>query len=166
MCSGVSMTGTQIVMFSAMPTFVPGLACRADGLHGQAVAEHGVVPRLVEPPRRQLQPGRVDADAVAELDERAELVDREDVLHAIGQPLGDVAGVVGERLRRVARFPAADAVLQRLRQVPVIERRERLDAVREQLVDEPVVEVEALRVRRSGALRETRAARRSRTGTS
>ncbi len=26
MCSGVSITGTQMVMFSASPTFVPGFA--------------------------------------------------------------------------------------------------------------------------------------------
>ena len=130
------------------------LRLRADRLHGEAMPEHGVMPRLVEAARRQLQPGRVDADAIAELDERAELVDREDVLHAIGQMLRDVARVVAERLRRVARLPAAAVVLQRLRQVPVIERRERLDAVGEQLVDEPVVEVEALRVRRAVALRE------------
>ena len=55
--------------------------------------------RLIEARPAQLEPGRVDADAVAELHEGAELVDREDVLHAIGEMLGDVAGVVAERLR-------------------------------------------------------------------
>ena len=39
-------------------------------------------------------------------------------------------------------------VLQRLRQVPVIEGRERCDAVGDELVEEPVVEVEALRLAR------------------
>ena len=115
--------------------------------------EHGVVPRLVEAVRRQLQAGRMDPDAVAQLDECAELVDREEVLHAIGEVLRNVTRVVGECLRRVARLPAAAVVLQRLRQIPVIQSRERLDAVREELVDQPVVEVEALRVRRAGALR-------------
>ena len=62
-------------------------------------AEHRVVPRLVEAARRQLQPGRVDADAVAQLDERAELVDREDVLDAIGQP-------ARRRSRRSRRRPS------------------------------------------------------------
>ena len=54
----------------------------------------------------------------------------------------DGLGVLDERLGGRARRPAA-RVLERLRRVPVEERRERLDPVREQLVDEPVVEVEA-----------------------
>ena len=41
-------------------------------------------------------------------------------------------------------------VLQRLRQVPVVERGERLDAGREQLIDQSAVEVEALGVRLAG----------------
>ena len=64
---------------------------------------------------------------------------------AVAEPRGDDLGVLGERVDRLARGPAA-AVLERLRQVPVVERDEGLDAVREQLVDEPVVEVEAGRV--------------------
>ena len=57
-----------------------------------------------------------------------------------------MAGIIAERLRRFARSPAADLVLERLRQVPVIERRVGLDALPEQFVDEAVVEVEALGV--------------------
>ena len=64
------------------------------------------------------------------------------MLHAIGQMLGHVAGVVAECLGGVARLPAADPVLERLRQVPVIQRGERLDAVGEQFVDQTIVEVE------------------------
>src|SRR4030095_14183072 len=41
-----------------------------------------------------------------------------------------------------------------LRQIPVIERRERRDAAGHEVVEEPVVEVEALRIWRAGALRE------------
>jgi hypothetical protein len=48
---------------------------------------------------------------------------------------------------RAATWPAADLVLERLRQIPVIERRVWLDALLEQFVDEAVVEVEAPGVR-------------------
>jgi len=47
---------------------------------------------------------------------------------------GDVPGVVGESLRRLAALPAPDPVLERLRQVPVVEGGERLDAGRQQFV--------------------------------
>jgi hypothetical protein len=123
------------------------------------------MPNLIEPARPEVQPGRgleagdsvsnrhFDA-AVSHLDEGAELVDREEVPHAVAELLGHVAGVVGERLGRVARLPAAVLVLQGLRQVPVVERGERLDAGRLQLVHETVVEVQALRVRLTGPVRE------------
>ena len=63
---------------------------------------------------------------------------------AIAEPDRDDLDVLRERLGRLARRPAA-AVLERLREVPVVERHERLDARGEQLVDEAVVEVEARR---------------------
>ena len=69
------------------------------------------------------------------------------------------------RTRRRSRAPASRRVLERLRQVPVVERDERLDPVREQLVDEPVVEVEARVVHGGRAPRAGCAATRSRTGT-
>ena len=83
---------------------------------------------------------------------------------AVAEPAGDRLGVLDERLGGRARRPAA-GVLERLRQVPVVERRERLDAVREQLVDEPVVEVEPGLVHACRARRGGRAATRSRSGT-
>src|ERR671935_280583 len=58
------------------------------------------------------------------------------------QPREDGVRVCDERLRGCALGPAA-GILERLRSVPVEERRERLDLVRKQLVDEPVVEVES-----------------------
>src|SRR5262245_63240545 len=95
---------------------------------------------LVEIAVRQLQSGRaakvqrlastdlrVEA-LVASLDERAELVDRKEVLDAIAEVLGDVPRVVGEGLGGVLRLPAAVFVLECLRQIPVIERGERFDA--------------------------------------
>ena len=67
--------------------------------------------------------------------------------------LGHVARVVAERLRSLARFPSADTILERLRQVPVVERGEGFDAVGEQLVDEAIVEVEPFGIGRAAALR-------------
>src|SRR6202034_1087057 len=48
----------------------------------------------------------------------------------------------GEALRGVSRRPAT-GVLERLRQVPVVERRTRLDAPLEHRLDEAAVEVES-----------------------
>ena len=129
------------------------------------MGEHGVVPRLVEPRPRQGEPRREGAVAVAQLDEGAHLVQGEELADPVAQLRGDEARIGGEGLGGVARFPAA-AILQRLRQVPVIERGEGHDAVGQQLVDQPVVEGEALRVGRPAPLRKTGAARRSRSGRS
>jgi hypothetical protein len=95
----------------------------------------------------------VHAGAVPQFHEGRELVDGEEALYPVAELFGDIARVIGKRLGGVARLPSA-AILQRLRQVPVIERRERLDAIAEELVEEPIVEVETLRIRRAGPLRE------------
>ena len=71
----------------------------------------------------------VHAQPVAEPRDHPRLVLRDPVAHAIAEPGGDDLGVLRERLDRVARRPAA-AVLERLRQVPVVERDVRLDAAR------------------------------------
>src|SRR5262245_3382009 len=130
------------------------------------MTEHSMMPDLVELAIRKLETGRtteveglaagaLDIEAlIAAFDERGELVDREVVLDPVAELLGDVPGVVAERFRRLLRAPPAVLVLERLRQVPVVERRVRLDAGRQQLVDEAAVEVDALRVRRAGAVRE------------
>src|SRR5271166_4570049 len=90
---------------------------------------------------------------MAQFHERRALVEREKVPRPVAELFGNVAGIGRECLGGVAVFPPA-AILQGLRQVPVIERRERRDAVGDELVEEPVIEVEALRIRRAGALRE------------
>src|SRR4051812_1099555 len=115
---------------------------RANGLHGEAVAEDGVMSRLVEARRRELQPGRVHPDPVTEFDESPELVDREEVLDPIRETLRHVARVIGKGFGGLARLPPADPVMERLRQVPVVEGGEGLDAVLEQFVNEAVVKVE------------------------
>src|SRR5215470_13444928 len=48
-----------------------------------AVAEHDIVARLVQLAGRQFQPGRVDAPAIAEIEEAPGLVDGEDGLHPV-----------------------------------------------------------------------------------
>ena len=85
--------------------------------------------------------GCVLAPRVADPRVHPRLVVGDPVLDAVAEPADDGFGVLDERLRRAARRPAA-RILERLRRVPVEERRERLDVVREQLVDEAVVEVE------------------------
>src|SRR5262245_41161618 len=145
------MTGTQTLTFSAGPVCVPARA-RADRLHRKPMGEQRMMPDLVQPAGRQLQPGREHAGRMAEFHERRALVEREEVPGPVAELFGDVAGIVRERLGGVAPFPPA-AILQRLRQVPVIERWERRDVVGDEVVEEPVVEVEALRIWRAAALR-------------
>ena len=83
-------------MFSAAPTQGTGAPGRADGLHGEAVRERNVMAGLVQLRCRQLEAGRVDAPAIAEIHEAPDLVHGEDVLDAIGQTLGNVGGVIGK----------------------------------------------------------------------
>src|SRR5262249_28970432 len=100
----------------------------------------------------QLQSGRNPASRMAQFHERRTLVEREEVSRPVAELFGDVTGIVRECLGGVADFPPA-AILQRLRQVPVIERWERRDVVGNEVVEEPLIEVEALWIWRTGALR-------------
>src|SRR6476620_6586647 len=84
----------------------------------------------------------MDAVGVAEERVYGRLVERHPVLDAIAQVRGEERGVVAEPARDL-RVGEAAAVLPRLRQVPVEQVDQRLDARVEQLVDEALVEVEA-----------------------
>ncbi|CAM5256229.1 hypothetical protein SGLAM104S_09630 [Streptomyces glaucescens] len=86
--------------------------------------------------------GGVDAGAVAEEGAAPRLVQGDPLLHPVAERLADDLRVLGEAVGGVALRPAA-RVLQLLRQVPVVEGDGRLDAVREQLVDQAPVEVQA-----------------------
>ena len=109
--------------------------------------------------------GRLRAVGVAEEGDDPRLV--------VGDPLRDDVAerraarrrVLREAQRGVARGPAA-LVLQRLRQVPVVERRDRLDPAREQPLGEVAVEAQPRRVHRRRGRWAARAARRSRSGRS
>src|SRR3984893_18300626 len=107
-------------------------AVRAHGLDGKTVAEHGVVSRLIQPRLRQGESGGEQAVAVAHLDERAYLVDGEEIADAVTELGGCEARIGGEGLRRVARFPAA-SILQHLRPGPIIESGERVYSGGQQL---------------------------------
>ena len=84
----------------------------------------------------------MDAVGVAEEGEDGRLVERHPVLDAIAQVRREERGVVAEPAHDL-RVGEAAAVLQRLRQVPVEQVDQRLDARVEQGVDEALVEVEA-----------------------
>ena len=115
--------------------------CLAQGDRRPAMGEQQVVGhrKRVE---EQLVPGRVDAAGVAQHGDDVRLVDRDPVLDPVAEPSGHDPGELPEDACHVAVQPAA-AVLQLLREVPVVERDHRLDAGLAQLVDEPVVEVQA-----------------------
>ena len=83
-------------------------------------------------------PGRV-----TEHRENPGLVERHPVLHAIAECVGHYGSVVSKNFGEVAIGPSA-GILERLRQIPMIERHPRLDVPLEHLVDDAVVEVEAL----------------------
>src|SRR5262245_13292532 len=91
---------------------------------------------------------------VSAFDEGTKLVDREEVLQAIAEFLGHETRVIGKRLRGVLRLPASVLVVERLGEIPVIQRSERLDPGRLQLVGQAAVEIETLRVRLTRSFRE------------
>jgi len=103
------------------------------------VTEDDVVVQLCDAFGAEMKAGGVLAGLVALDDEGAHLVHGHDALAAVGELAG---GVAGEELGRVAILPSA-VVLERLRQVPVVERAEGLDAGRKQGIEQALVEVDA-----------------------
>src|SRR5262245_59636583 len=95
-------------------------------------------------PRREVDANGLATDrelfaAVPHIAERVELVIVKKCFTRLLSFLSHVAGIVGEGFRCVARLPALVLILERLRQIPVIERPKRLDSGGLQLVDEPAV---------------------------
>src|SRR5215471_5549813 len=111
-------------------------------LHGHSMAEHAMVPGLIKRSRRQAQPRCVNADSISQLYECSEFVDGKEMLDPVGEPLGDIPCIVGKRRRCVAGLPSSYLVLERLRQVPVIQGREWLDAICNKFVDQSIIEVQ------------------------
>lgn len=71
--------------------------------------------------------------------------------HPVAQPRVHAQRIVNEMLRRVALGPAAE-LLQRVGQVPVVERQVGFDAARQQAIDEPLVVGQAGLVPRAPAV--------------
>ncbi len=133
--------------------FGPCAPSRTDRLHREAMGQRDIMTYLVQFGLRQFEAWGVDAGAITEIHESSAFVDCEDRFDAIAQAIRDVACVIAERPRRFTGLPSADPVLERLRQIPMIERRERFDIVIEKFVDQAVVEVETFGVRRTGSFR-------------
>ena len=81
------------------------------------------------------------------------LVEDRPMLHAVAEPPSHHARVICERCGRIAIEPAA-LLLQRLRQVPMIDAQPRRDAVRDEPIDQALVKVEAARLDRAAARRQ------------
>ncbi len=106
----------------------------------------------------------VDAERIAERGHHERLVQRDPERDTVGEAVRGQAGVVGEPVRGVAVQPAA-RILQRLRQVPVVQGRHRGDATGQQRVGQPVIEVEPGRAGRAGPSRlDTRPGQREPVG--
>src|ERR1700730_18117423 len=88
---------------------------------------------------------------MAYIHEGEELVDREEALAPAAELPRHIAGIVRKRFGGVVRLPSA-LVLQRLRQVPVVESRERVDAGVGRRAGEAEEEVEALWIRLTDAV--------------
>jgi len=72
--------------------------CRADGLNGQAMGEHGVVAGLRELGAREIETGGHATSAIASVDERIELVRGHPVRDAVGELID--CGKLRSRRRR------------------------------------------------------------------
>ena len=127
------------------------LAERAVGLDRLAVRAQQVVrcDRCLE---AVLVTGCERAVQVAAVGHDPRLVQGRPELHPVVEAADHHARVVGEPIGDVRIEPAA-AVVERRRQVPVVERCHRLDAVGEQRVDEAFVKVEAGLVHRAAPFR-------------
>ncbi|MDF9805554.1 hypothetical protein M2436_004101 [Streptomyces sp. HB372] len=104
---------------------------------GQVQVVGGAQGREVAGPARGVDPVPVPEERRA-----PGLVERRPGRHPVAQRPGHQARVLREPVRRVPLGPAA-RVLQLLRQVPVVERGDRSDPGRQQLVDQTAVEVQA-----------------------
>ena len=112
-----------------------------DRLHAEGVCDQQVM-RRGQRRFRLGATGRVRAHTVPVIRDDVRLVERREVADAIAEPGGDQGRELGERMRR-RPFGPATGILQPLRQIPVIQRDERVDLLRQQLVDQSVVEVES-----------------------
>src|SRR5262245_49313659 len=97
--------------------------------------------RDLEAELRVLLARRMDAEDVTRGRRRQRLVQGDPILDAIAERPPHQRGILTEGFRRGALAPAA-AIIERLRQIPMVERDERSDVLRQQRVDQLAVEVE------------------------
>ena len=126
---------------------------RTVDLHRSGVSEQHVVRGADGLPKVGVA-GRMAAGLVADECRHPRLVQRHPLRDAVAQRAEHGGCVVGEALGGLPGGPASEPRLQRLRQVPVVQRHDRRDVALEQLVDEPCVEAEAALVSRPATLRE------------
>src|SRR5690606_29274054 len=97
-------------------------------------------------PSGRVHPGSIPQEAGA-----PRLVDGDPAVYPVAESPMQEVGELGEAGSGVAGGPAT-RVLQRLWQLPVVERQPRLDAVAEDLIHQALVEIEPGRVGRAGAV--------------
>ena len=97
--------------------------------------------------------GCIPAHAVAEQRAHIGFVERGEVPDPVAIAARHQGGIVGEPERDIAILPAAK-IVQRLRQIPMIQAQPGLYAVAEHLVDQAIVEVEAQAVGLAAPLRQ------------
>ena len=114
--------------------------------------QHSIVVQLCNPRCTQLEARRVTALLIPQLYKRSNLIHRHKPMHAIRQFTRNISGIIGERPRGIAAFPST-LILQRLRQIPVIQRAEWFYAICKQLIDDAAVKIDSLRIRVSAAIR-------------
>jgi hypothetical protein len=124
---------------------------RAVDLERPGVAKQQVM-RGTDRLREVLLARRVPPCVVADVGGDPRFVERDPVRDAVAERPEHGRRVVGEAFGGLARAPATQPGLERLRQVPVVERGHRHDVALEEAVDEPCVEVEAALVQRPGAI--------------
>ena len=103
--------------------------------------------------------GRMTAGAISEHRLNVGLVEHRPVLDAVAQAPGRDLRIVGELFSDVAVGPAA-LLLQRLRQVPMIEAKPRRNAARNEPIDQAIVKIKAARFDGAGARRQNSRPRR------
>jgi hypothetical protein len=109
--------------------------------HRQRVGNKHVMTGL-DGARRIAHRRRMTAVNIAVADEHDGFVEGCPQLHPGTKARVTQAGILGERFGGASRFPAP-FILQRLRQIPVIEGNHRLNIVRQQLIDQIAIKLDA-----------------------
>ena len=144
-----SLVGRRVLRLEIHDEADRALRFGAINLDGRAVGAHEVVRRDRRLEQVSMSRGE-RAVQIAAVGHDPRLVERRPHRDAIAERAEHHPGVVGEPVGDVAVEPAA-AVVERGRQVPVVERGVRRDAGLEQPIDEPAIEIETALVDRPGA---------------